>query len=248
MNARRARLTAVPALAVLAAVVLAACGGGGGSSTSSSTAAAGTGTTSPPAGATGAAATARRTALVACLKKQGVSLPAGFGGGRRFGGTGASGAFPRFGGTGASGAGRRFFGATGASGAGRRFFGATGASGAGGGFPGGGGGGFFASNPKFAAAIAKCGGAFGGFGGGGRFAGGTGASGPDTSNPAYRARVISYAACMKKDGIDLPTPNFSGSGFVFGTKVNRTTSAFIAANAKCQGLLSAPAAGTPAGG
>jgi hypothetical protein len=233
MNARRARLTVVPALAVLAAVVLAACGGGGGSSTPTSTAAAGT--TSPPAaGASGAAGTARRTALVACLKKQGVSLPAGFGGGgRRFGGTGASGAFPRLGGTGASGAGRRFFGGTGA----------TGAPG-GGGFPGAGAGGFFASNPKFAAAIAKCGGAFGGFGGRGRFAGASGASGPSTSNSAYRARIISYAACMKRDGIALPTPNFSGSGYVFGTTVNRTTSAFIAANAKCQGLLSAPVAST----
>jgi hypothetical protein len=235
MNARRARLTAVPALAALAAVVLAACGGGSPSTTTSSTT---TGTSTPsaaaPGGATGAAATARRAALVACLKKQGVSLPAGFGGGvRHFGGTGASGAFPHFGGTGASGAGRRFFGATGASGA------------PGGGFPAGGGS-FFASNPKFAAAIAKCGGlgGFGGFGGRGRFAGGTGPSGFATSNPAYRARVVSYAACMKKDGVALPAPNFSGSGFVFGSKVNRTSSAFIAANAKCQGLLSVPAAGT----
>ena len=222
------------ALLTTLSVVLSACGGGGGSSTTTSTT--NTGTTTPsaaaPGGATGAAATARQAALVACLKKQGVSLPAGFGGGRRFGGTGASGAFPHFGGTGASGAGRRFFGATGATGASR------------GGFPRAGAGGFFASNPKFAAAIAKCGGTFGGFGGGGRFAGASGASGLSTSNPAYRARVISYAACMKKDGVALPTPNFGGSGFVFGTKVNRTTSAFIAANAKCQSLLSVPAAGT----
>jgi hypothetical protein len=246
---RSTRVFAVGATAVLVAVVLAACGGGGSTSSSttssSSTAAAnaapaGTGSTAGPA-----AFATRRSALLACLSKHGVTLPTGLGG-RRFGATGATGAFPRFGATGA----RRFFGATGA----RRFFGATGAAGATGtafppgGFAGGAGragaGGFLGSaNPKLAKALQECGG-FGGFAGGG-FAGGRfGATGPagvnSVSNPAYRARIVSYAACMKADGITLPKPNFSGSGFVFGTKVNRTSSAFTAANAKCTPLLAVP--------
>jgi hypothetical protein len=242
MKVRRARVIAVPGAAILAAVMLAACGG---SSTPTATSAATNSSASAPAaGASGAAATtAGRAKLVACLKKYGVTLPTGGFGGRSFGGTGATGAARRFGASGPSGA----------TGAARRFFGATGSTGAAGrGFPGG--GGAFAGNSKFAAAFAKCGGAAG-FGGGfgrGRFGatGATGApgSGGGVASPQYRADVISYAACMKRDGIDLPKPNFSGTGFVFGTKVNHTTSAFVAANAKCQGLLSAsaPAAGTGA--
>ena len=239
MKVRRARVIAIPGAALLAVVVLAACGGGS-STTSSTTNAAATNSSSRAAASVPAtSATAARAKLVACLKKYGVTLPSGGFGGRRFGASGASGAFHRFGSTGASGA----------AGAGRGVFGATGGTGAPGGrFPGAGGG--FAANPKFAAAFAKCGGAAG-FGGGfgrGRF-GATGASGaPGTAggvaNPRYRTDVISYAACMKADGIALPKPNFSGNGFVFGTKVNQKTAAFVAANAKCQGLLSAAA---PAG-
>jgi len=231
MKARSSRVIAVPVTAILAALVLAACGG---SSTTTTTS---TGSSpSASAGATpGATFAASRAKLANCLRKQGVTLPAGgFGGGRRFGASGATGPFRRFGATGASG---------------RRFFGATGGTGAPGtAFPPGGAG-AFASNPKFAAAFAKCGGAAG-FGGGfgrGRF-GATGASG--VGGPAssqYRAEVVSYAACMNRDGVSLPKPNFSGIGFVFGTKVNRTTTKFVAANAKCAGLLSTPPAGGATG-
>jgi hypothetical protein len=245
MKVRRSRVIAIPGAALLAVVVLAACGGS--STTSSTTNAAATNSSSSAAASVPAtSATAVRSKLAACLKKYGVTLPAGgFGAGRpggfgggRFGATGATGPFRRFGST----------GATGAAGAGRRIFGATGATGAPGArFPG---GGFAGANPKFATAFAKCGGAAG-FGGGfgrGRF-GATGAGGAPgaaggVANPRYRTDVISYAACMKADGIALPKPNFSGTGFVFGTKVNQKTAAFVAANAKCQGLLSAAA---PAG-
>jgi hypothetical protein len=240
MKARRARVIATLGIGLLAAVVLAACGGSSSPKATANSAATNSASSAPRStGATGATATAARAKLLACLKKNGVTLPAGGFGGRRFG---ASGAGPRFGASGASGA----------RGAGRRFFGATGASGASGArFPGG--GGAFAGNSKFAAAFAKCGGAAG-FGGGfgrGRF-GATGASGAPgpaggVANPQYRTEVISYAACMKKNGVDLPKPNFSGTGFVFGTKVKRTTSAFIAANAKCQGLLSAGAPASTSG-
>jgi hypothetical protein len=239
MNPRRARVIAVPAIAILAAVVLAACGGSSSptTTTSSSTAAA---NATPAAGApaASAAATERRAKLATCLKKYGVTLPTGgFGGAGRFGGATGAGGF------------RRPAGATGAGGA-RRFFGATGARG----FAPGGGGAFGATNSKFAQALAKCGGfGAGGFGGGGggfgRF-GASGASGARGLNPAtdpqYRAEIVSYAACMKADGVDLPTPNFSGKGFVFGTKVNEKSSSFIAANAKCQGLIkqTTPSSGT----
>jgi hypothetical protein len=146
MKRTPARGLTVFGAAVLSAIALAACGGGGSSSTSTTsskapaTNAAGTQAPTSPTGATGSAL-ARRTALTACLKKYGVTLPS------------ASGRFGAIGGTGASG---------------RRFpFGATGASGRpAGGFPGGGGRGF-TSNPKLAQALQKCGG-LGGFGATGR--------------------------------------------------------------------------------
>jgi len=233
MKVRRARVIGVVATAFVVAVVVAACGGSSSPTASNaantSTSSSSTAPVATAGGVGGTAATASRTRLATCLKKYGVTLPAGrFGGGPgRFGASGARG-FRRFGATGATGA-RRFFG------------GATGGAGVvpGGGFPGGGGG--FAANPKFAAALAKC----GGFGGGFRRFGATGAAGAGGLNPAtnaaYRAEIISYAACMKTNGVDLPTPNFSGVGFVFGTKVNEHTTAFIAANTKCQALLRTPA-------
>jgi hypothetical protein len=233
MRRTRTRGLAVLGTALLVAVALAACGGGGGSSTTSST----TSTTNAADthGATNATgASASRTALVACLKKYGVTLPSSFGGGfGRFGATGASGRrFP----TGATGAsGRRFpFGGTGASG--RHFpFGASGASGprfGGGGFGGTGASGAFGDNSKLAAALAKCGGFTGGFGD----FGASGRRGPAGVSTQVRTEITSFVTCMRKDGVSLPNPNFSGSGSVFGN-VNQTTASFKAAYAKCQGIL-----------
>ena len=230
------RAIAVLGVAILAAAVLAACGGSSPTTTtttSSSAAASAAPSTSAGAPAPAAAGqfAAERSKLATCLKKYGVTLPSFAGAGRFAGATAGGGAF------------RRRFGATGATGP-RRFFGATGARG----FPGAGrfpAGGGFASNPAFAKAFAACGGAAA-FGGG-RF-GATGPSGVvrnPATNPQYRAEIISYAACMKTNGVTLPKPNFSGHGFVFGTSVNQKSPAFIAANAKCQVRLS-PAA--PAGG
>jgi hypothetical protein len=239
MKMTTARGPALLGAAVLVAILLAACGGGGSSSTSttaskaSATNAAATQNTTPANGATGGAA-ASRTALVACLKKYGVTLPnfgGGFGG--RFGATGASGRRFGFGATGASG--RRFgFGATGASG--RRFaFGATGASGRAGGFPGPGtGAGGFAGNPKLSQALAKCGG-FGGAGGFGRF-GATGRSGAFNFSTRVRAQLTSFVACMKKHGETLPAPNVSGTGSIFGN-VNEKTASFKAAYTQCKGII-----------
>lgn len=234
MKRTTARGLTVLVTAALVAIAIAACGGSGSPSTSttssnaSATNAADAQGTPGATGATGSAL-ARRAALTTCLKKYGVTLPS-FGG--RFGASGASGRRFPFGATGATG--RRLpFGATGATG--RRFpFGSTGASGRFGGFPGGGGGGF-ASNPKLAQALQKCGG-FGGFGGGfGRA--GLGASGPGGAfSTQIRTELTSFVVCMKKDGETLPTPNLSGSGSVFGN-VNQTTAAFKAAYTQCKGIL-----------
>jgi hypothetical protein len=242
MEFRPARVLTVTVTAVLTAAVIAACGGGSSTPTTSTPSAASAGTGVAPAGPGGpdsTAFTARRAALSACLKKYGVTLPTPRFVGPRPGVTGSTGTFRRFGST----------GATGVAGAQRRrFFGATGGAGTPGGgvVPGGGfgpGGSAF-RNPKFAAAIAKCGGFGGGFGGRFGATGETGAQGfPATSTTAYRASIVRYAACMKTNGVTLPKPNFTGVGFVFGTKVNRTTSAFIAANSKCEGLVAAAPAG-----
>lgn len=105
MKRTPARGLTVFGAAVLGAIALAACGGGGSSSTSTTsskapaTNAAGTQAPTSPTGATGSAL-ARRTALTACLKKYGVTLPSASG---RIGGTGASGRRFPFGATGASG-------------------------------------------------------------------------------------------------------------------------------------------------
>jgi hypothetical protein len=203
MKRTTARGLTVLGTAALVAIALAACGGGGSSSTSTTSSkapATNAADTQGPTSTTGATGTAlaRRAALATCLKKYGVTLPS------------FSGRFGAAGGTGASG---------------RHFpFGATGASGRPRGFPGAGGG--FASNPKLAQALQKCGG-FRGFGATGR----TGAF-----STRIRTELTSFVACMKKHGETLPTPNLSGTGSVFGN-VDQTTPTFKAAYAQCKGIL-----------
>jgi hypothetical protein len=114
---------------------------------------------------------------------------------------------------------------------------------AGAGIPGlglGGGGG--ASNPnraKFQAALRKCGITFRG-GGRNRFA----------NNPAARQALVKFAACVRKNGYNLPAPNLSGNGPVFNAnQVNQNDPKFRAAAAKCQSLLPRrPANAPPPGG
>lgn len=224
MKGRTPRGLAVLASTVLVGVALAACGGGGSTTTSSTPSTTNAADTQGATGGTGSTGAARRTALEACLKKYGVTLPAGGGFGRGFGATGASGHRFPFGATGASG--RHFpFGATGASG--RHFpfggggFGGTGASGAFG-------------NSKLAQALQKCGALTGGYG---RF-GGTGGRGPAGFSTQVKAALTSFVTCMRKHGVSLPTPNLSGTGSVFGN-VNETTATFKAAFAKCESVLPA---------
>ena len=132
----------VPITAVIAALTLASCGGG--SSKVSASGSAATSTTTTPAGGRGFL----NSAFTTCLKQHGVTLPAGFGAGRRRGGSGAPGGVPN--------------GARGGSG--RR----------GGGFFGGGAGLSSADQAAFQACRSKL--PAGGFGGGRGFAGGASAT------------------------------------------------------------------------
>jgi hypothetical protein len=93
------------------------------------------------------------------------------------------------------------------------------------------------SRAQFQAAIAKC--------GGGAFAG----RGSRLKSPAYLAALTKFAACMREHGVNVPTPNTSGSGPIFSTKGIDTASAqFRAAELKCRsdladGLRRGPGAG-----
>jgi hypothetical protein len=100
-----------------------------------------------------------------------------------------------------------------------------------------------AQRRKLQAAFQACGGRAGGFR---RFNPG--------SNPAFKAALAKYVACVRKNGFDLPAPNTSGKGPVFDpSKVNRKDPKFVAASAKCQVLLQqggpggAPGGGAPPG-
>ena len=96
------------------------------------------------------------------------------------------------------------------------------------------------SNPqrsKFQAALRKCGITF--RPGGGRF----------TRSPAVRAALTRFAACVRKNGYNLPAPNLSGNGPVFNPKqVDRSNPKFQAAARKCQSLLPPPRQGAAGGG
>jgi len=208
----RHRSAGAIAMALTVAVVVSACGSSSTPKTKTPVAS----SSSAPVGATGSSTfAARRAALTACLAKQGITLPAGagLGGGGRFGASGASGFRGRFGASGASGF--------------RGRFGASGASGFGG-----------ASASKYAKAIAACGGfGGGGFGGGG--GGGfarPGGGGFSASSSADRTDVTNFVACVRKNGFDLPNPNFSSKSGVF-PRADETNPKFLAASVKCQSLL-----------
>jgi len=105
--------------------------------------------------------------------------------------------------------------------------------GLGGGPPGGG-----PSNPnraKFQAALRKCGVNFRGR----RF----------SRDPAARQAYVKFAACVRKNGYNLPPPNTTGNGPVFNRgQVNSNDPKFKAAATKCQALLPQRPANAPPGG
>ena len=203
--------------ALVLGCLVAACGSASSSSTTSSTTTAASAAASGAGSANGGGAnSSRRTALAACLKQHGVTLPArppGAPGGGAPGG--AQGGAPPSGGggTGTTGTGTTGTGTTGTGTTPRR------------GFFGGGG---FANNPKLRAAFQACGAKFG-FGAGGR---------------GFRGRlshtaITKYVTCVRQHGYNLPSPNFSGKGPVFPAKI-RTNPKFQAASRACQSLLAPP--------
>lgn len=79
---------------------------------------------------------------------------------------------------------------------------------------------------QFEAATKKC--------GGGAFAG----QGSRLRNPAYRAGLAKFAACLRENGVNVPAPNTSGNGPIFDTKgLNTASATFRAAETKCRGDL-----------
>ncbi len=101
---------------------------------------------------------------------------------------------------------------------------------------------------QYEAAIKKCG---GGDFGRGRFLGG----GARLKSPAYKQALAKFATCMRKNGVNVPEPNTSGTGPVFDTKgIDTSGSRFRTAQMRCSSELRSalrPGAGSgapPSGG
>jgi hypothetical protein len=61
---------------------------------------------------------------------------------------------------------------------------------------------------------------------------------PDVSSSAYRKSIEAYVACVKKNGFDLPKPDFSGNGPIFDpNEVDQGDATFQKASAACQSTL-----------
>ncbi len=122
----------------------------------------------------------------------------------------------------------------------------TGGAQPGAGGPPAGGGGFTpppgATSSKTQEAFKKCGGgSFRGFGRGGQ-----------RNSAAFKASLTKFAACMRENGVNLPTPNTSGKGPVFDTKgIDTSSAAFKSAQSKCasalKGAFPGRGAGAPSG-
>jgi hypothetical protein len=62
-------------------------------------------------------------------------------------------------------------------------------------------------------------------------------SGP-ANNTQYRKSIKQYVSCVRRNGFDMPDPDFSGNGPVFDPdEVDQTDKKFLAASRKCQSLL-----------
>jgi hypothetical protein len=214
MNQGALRRGAVVLVAIAACLGIAACGS---SSNNSSGSGSGSSTTASTTATTSTIAgnlQARRAALASCLKAHGVTLPTN----GRFG---PGGGRPPGAGTNPTGVpGRGLFGGGGNGGAG----------GAGGpGSPGG-----FLSNPRTRAAFQACAPQFGRGFGNGRF----------RRAQLSHTAINNFVACVRKNGFNMPAPNFSGTGGVFPANI-RTNPKFVSAAKACASILVPP---RPAGG
>lgn len=87
---------------------------------------------------------------------------------------------------------------------------------------------------QFQAAMQKC--APGRFAGGGRPFPRSGAAGPGAAK--FKEALSKFAACLRQNGVNVPTPNTSGHGPVFSTKGIQTNSPqFREATKKCRTVL-----------
>ncbi|HST32616.1 MAG TPA: hypothetical protein VLJ80_03745 [Solirubrobacteraceae bacterium] len=83
------------------------------------------------------------------------------------------------------------------------------------------------SQAQFQAALKKC--------GAGNLPRGRGGG---LNSASARAGLAKYAACLRQNGINVPTPNTTGKGPVFDTKgIDTSSSKFKAAQGKCQSDL-----------
>lgn len=63
-------------------------------------------------------------------------------------------------------------------------------------------------------------------------------TGERLKSPAYQAALTKFAACMRENGVNVPAPNTSGNGPIFGTKgLNTAGAQFKTAEAKCSADL-----------
>ena len=92
------------------------------------------------------------------------------------------------------------------------------------------------SRTQYQEALKKCGG--GSFAGAGGF-----------NSSASKAALTKFVACMRENGVNLPTANTSGKGPVFSTKgINTSGATFKSAETKCQSdLRGTIGGGTPNG-
>jgi hypothetical protein len=207
--------------ALVVGCLVAACGSASSSSTTSGTTTAASAAASGAGGAGGGASSSQRTALAACLKQHGVTLPArpagtpggapgGAAGGAPGGAPPSGGTGPGTTGTGTTGTGTTGTGTTGTSTTPRRgFFGSGG----------------FANNPKLRAAFQACGAKFG-----------FGARGRGFRGRLSHTAITKYVTCVRQHGYNLPNPNFSGKGPVFPANIQNNAK-FQAASKACQSLL-----------
>ncbi len=103
------------------------------------------------------------------------------------------------------------------------------------------------THAQYLEVLKKCVGSFGG-GGGGRAA----SHGRRAFNsPSFRKALVSFTACLRQNGINVPAPNTTGKGPIFETKgIDTSSPQFKQAEAKCRGVLLAalrPKAGAGAG-
>jgi len=95
------------------------------------------------------------------------------------------------------------------------------------------------SKSTYEAALKKC---------GGRAARGAGGGFGGRSSSKFKQAVAKFATCMHENGINLPTPNTSGTGPVFNTSgLNTASAAFKSAQSKCAGVLRGSLPANPAG-